>query len=132
RPAHRRRTAAAIGAAFVLVSMATSPATARPGPAPVHDSWIVTLAPGADASSQARAIAKANGGAVGQIYRYALNGFQFRGSAAAADALRHSPQVLGVYADNAIALTETLPYGVKRIDAYVPGTPGGAYQSNYR
>ncbi len=131
RPAHRRRTAAAIVAAIVLVSMATSPATARPGATPVHDSWIVMLAAGVD-SSQGLALAKANGGAVGLVYHHALNGFQFKGSASAAEALRHNPNVLGVFADNAIALTETLPFGVKRIDAYVPGTPGGAYQSNYR
>jgi subtilisin family serine protease len=135
RPAHRRRTIAAIAAiaaVILLVSLATSPASARPAAAPIQDSWIVTLAPGVDASSQAAALAQANGGSAGFVYHSALNGFQFSGSSAAADALRRNPNVTGVYPDHAITLTETLPYGVKRIDAYVPGTPGGAYQSNYR
>jgi subtilisin len=130
--ARRRRTTAAVAAALFLVSLATSPATARPGVQVTHDSWIVTLAAGVETANTANALAHANGGSVGFVYHEALNGFQFKGSAAAADALSHNPQVRAVYPDNAITLTETLPYGVKRIDAYVPGTPGGAYQSNYR
>src|SRR6185503_5099665 len=131
-PSARRRRITAAAAAVLLVSLVTSTATAVPGPRTPHDSWIVTLAPGVDSGAAANALARAAGGSVGQVYRLAIDGFQLKGSAAAADALRHNPQVRGVYPDNAIALTETLPYGVKRIDAYVPGTPGGAYQSNYR
>jgi len=132
RPAQRRRTTAAVAAAIFLASLAISPATARPADLGAGDSWIVTLAPGVDPSTQAIALARANGGAVGFVYHQALSGFQFRGSAAAADALRRNPTVTGVYPDHAISLTETLPYGVKRIDAYVQTAPGGAYQSNYR
>ena len=116
RPAHRRRTVAAIAAAILLGSLATSPATARPAAAPIEGSWIVTLAPGVDASTEAAALAQANGGSAGFVFRSALNGFQFSGSSAAADALRRNPNVTGVYPDHAITLTETLPYGVKRID----------------
>ena len=119
-------------AAILVASLATSPASARFTTPQSHDSWIVTLAPGANAASRAPALAHASGGAVGLVYRHALNGFQFKGSAAAADALRHNPAVRGVYPDYAVTLSETLPYGVQRINAYGPSAPGGAYQAGYR
>ena len=129
---HNRRTAAAITAAVLLVSMATGPAAAEPSSRATQGSWIVTLVPGADARLQGAALANASGGAIGLIYSKALNGFQFKGPEQGADALRHNPNVRGVFPDNPVFLTETLPYGVKRIDAYVSGTPGGAYQAGYR
>jgi subtilisin family serine protease len=127
-----RRAAAALSAALLLLSVAVLPVWARPGEKGGQISWIVTLMPGADATMQGPELARASGGSIGHIYELALNGFQFTGSEAAADALRHDPNVRGVFRDNAVSLTETLPYGVKRIDAYVSGTPGGAYQSGYR
>ncbi len=95
------------------------------------DSWIVMLARGADSASQAPVLARRAGGSVGHVYQHALNGFQFKGSAAAADALRRNPQVTLVQPDHSIALTETLPFGVKRVSAYRPAG-GGAYQDGYR
>jgi len=127
----RLRPAAALTAALLLVSLAALPASARPD-ANGTRSWIVTLVPGTAAAQQGPELARASGGTIGHVYELALNGFQFKGSAAAADALRHNPNVRGVFPDNEVFLTETLPYGVKRIDAYVSGTPGGAYQSGYR
>ena len=38
----------------------------------------------------------------------------------------------GVYPDYAVNLTETLPFGVERVNAYGLGSPGGAYQAGYR
>ena len=127
--ATRSRRTAALVAAILVASLATSPASARFTTPQSHDSWIVTLAPGVNAASRAPALAHASGGAVGLVYRHALNGFQFKGSAAAADALRHNPAVRGVYPDYAVTLSETLPYGVQRINAYGLSAPGGAYQA---
>ena len=96
----------------------------------IADSWIVMLAPGADAAADAPGLAHAAGGEVGHVYQHALIGFQLRGSAAAAQALRNNPRVVSVEPDRAIELTETLPFGVKRISAY--RDPGGAYQAGFR
>jgi len=95
------------------------------------NSWIVMLAPGADAAAEAPGLAGAAGGSVGHVYRHALTGFQLRGSAAAADALRRSPRVASVEPDRSLELIETLPFGVKRISAYRTGG-GGAYQAGFR
>ncbi|MEX0709715.1 MAG: S8 family serine peptidase, partial [Chloroflexota bacterium] len=132
RPTRRRRATAAIAAAVLLASLASGAATARPQPAGVTGSWIVRLVSGADSRSAAPGLARGVGGQVGHTYQLALNGFQFKGSEAAADALRHNPKVAAVTPDYPVFLTETLPYGVKRIDGYRTGTPGGAYQNGYR
>ena len=74
------------------------------------------------------------GGRIGQTYTHAINGFQFTGSAAAAEALRRNPNVVSVTPDRPIALTaETLPTGIERIAAYDKDTPlTGAYHNGYR
>jgi subtilisin family serine protease len=97
-----------------------------------RDSWIVALAPGADAAAEAAGLAHGAGGSVGSVYHYVLNGFQFRGSAEAAAALLHSPRVASVTADSPIFLTETLPYGIERVAAYGLGGVTGAYQAGFR
>lgn len=122
----------------VLFTSITPVAAAAPkGPRPIgtdvlaRDSWIVTLAPDAK-RGEPRRIAQAAGGQVGGIFQHAFNGFQFRGSAQAAAALERNPWVISVEPDNAIFLTETLPYGVQRIAAYGLGGVTGAYQAGFR
>jgi subtilisin family serine protease len=68
---------------------------------------------------------------VGRVYRNALSGFQLTGPRSAAEGLRRNPQVASVHLDHSIQLAETLPHGVKRVAAYIPGG-GGAYQAGYR
>ncbi len=97
-----------------------------------RDSWIVTLVAGADPAAEAPGLAKHANGKVGSVYSHALHGFQFRGSAAAARALRHNPHVASVEADRAVYLTEAVPFGVKRIDAYVVGSTEHAYGHGFR
>jgi subtilisin len=131
--AHRaRRAAAAATTALFLMSLTLTPAAAGPGGSSPSGSWIVSLKPGVDAAADGAGLARGAGGQIGLVYTHALNGFQLVGSTAAADALRRNPKVQSVTPDHPVALTETLPNGVKRIDAFVQGTPGGAYQSGYR
>ena len=55
-----------------------------------RDSWIVMLERGADPRADAPGLAKKAGGNVGHVYRHAIHGFQFKGSAKAAAALRRT------------------------------------------
>jgi subtilisin family serine protease len=130
-----RATVAAVAVTLLLISLVVGPVSARRDPVRKQDptdSWIVMLQAGVDAGRTAPFIADAAGGRVGHVYRNAFDGFQFIGSRAAAEALTRNPNVRSVVADRAVELTETLPFGVERIDAYVPGSPGGAYQADYR
>ena len=54
-----------------------------------------------------------------------------KGSAAAAAALRRSARVLSVTRDHAVQLTETDPFGIARIGAFVVGG-GDAYSAGFR
>ena len=58
-------------------------------------------------------------------------GFQFKGSAKAAAALRKNPNVLSVTPDHAVYVAETDPFGIERIDAFIVGG-GDAYSAGYR
>jgi subtilisin len=126
-----RTTATGVSLLFLLTLVA-GPSTVGAQQPSATTSWIVTLAPGVEAPEKAPGLAQAAGGRIGLVYTHALNGFQLLGSAAAADALRRNPSVQSVTPDYTVALTETLPYGVKRVDAFVSGAPGGAYQAGYR
>ena len=94
-------------------------------------SWIVRLKPGAHAAAAAPGLARKAGGRVGHVYTHAINGFQMKGSAAAAAALRRSARVLSVTRDHAVQLTETDPFGIARIGAFVVGG-GDAYSAGFR
>ena len=64
-------------------------------------------------------LAKRSGGSVEHVYRHAINGFSFRGSAAAAAALARNPKVTVVEADAEVWLEETqtgATWGLDRID----------------
>lgn len=89
----------------------------------VPGEWIVTLNP--DLSpAQAPAIAQAAGGRAGHVYDAVLHGFQFIGSDAAAAALARSPRVRTIVPNRRVyATVQTLPAGVRRIDASHPDDP---------
>ena len=102
-------------------------------------SWIVQLKAGANLTAKAGAnltakalkLAKAERGSVGKVYSHAFKGFQFKGSAKQAAALRRDPSVASVTKDRPITLAETDPFGIERIDAFVVGG-GDAYSAGYR
>ena len=96
-----------------------------------RDSWIVMLERGANPRAAAPGLAKKAGGSVGQVYSHAIKGFQFKGSAKAAAALRKNPNVLSVTPDHAVYVAETDPFGIERIDAFIVGG-GDAYSAGYR
>jgi len=124
----------------LLVGTVASAPVAAAGPSvalAVEDttggSWIVQLVPGASSAGESLGMARAAGGRVGQVYRHALNGFQFVGSAAGAAALLRNPRVSSVTPDHAVQLVESLPHGVERVEAYDNDTPANdAYHQGYR
>ncbi|NJD27505.1 MAG: hypothetical protein FIA92_04340, partial [Chloroflexi bacterium] len=122
---HRRAKTSVVGALLLLiVSGLISPALARPREAPVKADWIVTLEPGARAADHGREAARAAGGSMGRLYQHALNGFEFRGTAAAAAALLRNPLVRTVVRDGSLhAIAESIPPGIRRIDAHHPSQP---------
>jgi fibronectin type 3 domain-containing protein len=137
----RRQLLATVVALATLVMGAAAPvgAAEKHGPTPVgtdalaRDSWIVTLRADAAPARIAGILARDVGGETGAVYRHALNGFQFLGSAEAAAALANDPRVVSVLPDRALYLTaETLPFGIERIAAYGLGEDVGAYQEGYR
>jgi subtilisin family serine protease len=140
RPVGGIRTSTAL-AALVLIASLVAPAAAyaeSPPPFPqtgtdvlARNSWIVMLKAGANPRADAPGLARRAGGSVGHVYTHALQGFQFKGSAKAAAALRRNPQVRSVTQDRAVYLTETDPYGIERIDAFIIGG-GDAYSAGFR
>ncbi len=93
--------------------------------------WIVTVRPGSNPGRLGPQLAANVGGHVDHVYRHALRGFAFRGSAAAAKALARNPNVVSVVADRGLAAVETLPFGIRRIDAFHPSAPD-AYEAGFR
>lgn len=111
-----RRTAVLL--AVVALVLSTFPAATLAAPSS-SNSWIVTLRADVDAGSTAQDLARQHGGSVGFVYRHALNGFSFRGSAAAATALSRNPKVTMVEADAEVWLDTTqldATWGLDRID----------------
>jgi len=86
---------------------------------PQTTTWIVQLRAEVNPGAAAPALARQHGGSVGHIYRHALNGFSFRGPAAAATGLLANPQVTVVEADAEVWLDATqtdATWGLDRID----------------
>ena len=103
-------------------------------PAVADSSWIVMLAPRHAAPRLAAGLTRGVGGEVGLTFTHAINGFQFTGSAAAAEALRRNPDVVSVSpgpSDHAhrrdAAHWVRAHRGVRRGHAL-----GGAYHNGYR
>ena len=96
-------------------SQAAGPTPDREGAAP--SSWIVTLEQGVDVGAGAPGLAREAGGGLGHLYQHALDGFEFRGSARAAEALSRSPRVRTVVANRPVhLLAETVTPGLLAID----------------
>jgi len=115
--------------ALTVLMLTTSTVTAASPRAPSAgqdsaDQWIVTLRPGQDPQEVGDQLTRIVGGKVEHVYRYALRGFSFQGSAGAAEALARNPNVVNVVAVRELHIVgETLPWGVKRIDALHPTQP---------
>ena len=139
-PARHHRLIGTGFALFALLVSTAGPAVAADERGPVRvgtdvlarDSWIVTLIPAADPNAEAAGLSRAAGGASGLVYRHAINGFQFKGSAQAAAALARNPRVASVTPDAAVYLTDSLPLGVERVAAWDPEGTNGAYQHGFR
>ncbi len=104
--------------ATLALILAVFPATVSAAP-PQRDTWIVQLRDDVKPGAAAAGLAKEHGGSVKHIYRHALNGFSFRGSAAAAAALTRNPKVALVEADAEVQLEDTqtnATWGLDRID----------------
>ncbi|MGK0188589.1 MAG: subtilisin [Verrucomicrobiales bacterium] len=90
----------------------------------IPDHYIVVLNnKAAEAGNAAQGLVRQHGGKVGHVYRNAIKGFSFQGSAAAAQAISRNPNVAYVEADlEAHAVQQTLVTGVNRVDADQNGT----------
>src|SRR5688572_14583958 len=113
-----RRLLAPLAIAFVLFALL--PSESR-GQAPAADvvpgQYIVVLEAGANPRAEAALAERAQGTQTLHVYEHALNGFAFRGSAQAAQALERSPRVRFVSQDRVVQVSDQpLPTGVNRID----------------
>ncbi len=129
-------------ASAMLLAMPMQVAAARPSPAGPPDavdlaaaagttSWIVTFKKGADARQTAPGLAKAAGGKAGLVFRHALNGFVFKGSAKAVAALRKNPNIRTVVPNAKLTvLDDQITTGISRIRANHPTEPS-AYASGF-
>src|SRR2546426_2748675 len=108
----------AAGVGFRAGAEGLEPSSAQPSRVLVPDQYIVVLDDGADAQAHAREASQRHGVSLLHVYEYALKGFAFHGSARAAEAIEHSPQVDFVAPDQVVGLVaQTLPTGIDRIDA---------------
>jgi subtilisin family serine protease len=113
-----RRPLVLLATMALLFTLVPAAASAAPSPIGV---WIVQLRAGVDPGVAAPGLARQLGGSVGHIYRHALNGFSFRGPAAAAGALLRNPLVTVVEADAEVWLDDTqtgATWGLDRIDQH--------------
>jgi subtilisin family serine protease len=115
-PVRRSLPAALLGAAALVLTGLAVPASATSP----QSEWIVTLRSGHDPAAVAADAARATGGRVGFVYRHALTGFSLTASSAAADALRHNPQVVSVVRSGTRSMTATTQpsptWGLDRVD----------------
>jgi subtilisin family serine protease len=110
---------------LVVLVLGLLPAAAygQAAPGAIADQFIVVLQPGANARTAAQTAQTAHGVQLLHIYEHALHGFAFRGSAQAAQALSHDPNVTLVSQDRSVrAALQTLPTGVDRTDADLNST----------
>ncbi|HUP14459.1 MAG TPA: S8 family serine peptidase [Acidimicrobiia bacterium] len=122
-------------AVLTLIAPATGALAQEPAPprndAASESQWIVTLNPEVEALRHAAALARAAGGESGDIFQHVLNGFVFRGSNQAAEALANNPNVRTIVPDGVVSVTsETVPFGVRRIQARHP-TKSDAHEAGF-
>jgi hypothetical protein len=112
-----KRSLLILALAAVLL-MTAVPAGAAPPEAANDQTWIVTLDPTAPAAEHAGRLVGPLGGSVQHVYRYVLNGFAFRGSEHAAEALERNPNVLRVEPNREVQMADEIANnGFFRIDA---------------
>jgi subtilisin family serine protease len=112
-----RRVSTLLVSLVLLVTLAPA-AVAAAGSAEAG-TWIVRLRPDVAPAAASRVLAGQHGGSIGRVYHHAINGFTFRGSAAAATALLRSPLVASVEANGEVRLDDTqsgATWGLDRID----------------
>jgi subtilisin len=130
-PTYRSRTIRlGVVVGLVALSLTAAPTMARPdrpaGDDAVEGSYIVTLQPGNDPEREAPGLAKEHGGRAKHVYKRALRGFAFEGSAEDADKLARHPKVRTVVPDRPVEATaQTVPTGIRRIDGNLSGTISG-------
>ena len=127
-PSYRSRTLR-LGAivAIVALGLTAGPTMAKPDDdSVVEGSYIVTLRPGNDPDRDAPGLAKEHNGRAKHIYKAALRGFAFEGSAKDAEKLARHPKVRTVVPDREVEATaQSLPTGINRIDGELSGTVSG-------
>ncbi len=94
-------------------------------PAPLNQTWIVTLVGTADAPREAPQLAAREGGRLLAVYSHVLDGFAFSGSPDAAAALARDPRVVHVEASRTLHAVEIAPNGILRTSAWA------AHQAGY-
>ena len=125
-------TLAIVAAAFTNVAEPLSATSA------VNGNYIVVLRDGVDVPAAAGASARRYQISVRHVYTHALNGYAFRGSAAAARAIARNANVAFVSRDRRvraggtvpIAASDSAPAGVRRIDASTTTTAHQASITN--
>ncbi|HEX6380992.1 MAG TPA: S8 family serine peptidase, partial [Acidimicrobiia bacterium] len=105
---------------LVALGLTAGPTVARPDGAAGRDvvdgSYIVTLERGNDPERDAPGLAREHGGRANHIYKHALQGFSFEGSAQAAERLARHPKVRTVVPDQRVeASAQSIPTGIRRI-----------------
>ncbi|MFZ5824517.1 MAG: S8 family serine peptidase [Bacillota bacterium] len=119
-----RLIALTLGLLLVLVSSGSSLAAQAGARETASGSYIVVFrSEVADAPSLARDLTNRHGVSPSFVYQHALKGFAFRGPEAAAQAMARNPNVAYVEPDGVLyALGQTVPTGVKRMDAHLNAT----------
>ncbi len=99
-----------------LVAVPAAGVAAESAPAP-ESSWIVVLDHKLRPEAHGVTLARSVGAEPTATFSRVVNGFAFRGSEAAADALRRNPNVRAVVPDGEVTLADIVPPGIERIDA---------------
>ncbi|HSU16643.1 S8 family peptidase [Longimicrobium sp.] len=83
----------------------------------IPDQYVVVFkAEARDVPGLAKRLAAAHGGSVQHVYQHAIKGFSAKLSAAAAEALRHDPNVAYVEQDQRVGVVQVSSWGLDRVD----------------
>jgi subtilisin family serine protease len=123
----RRLVLATVASLTMLIPSGVAVAApATQAPPDRADPWIVVLKDGSDPGQVADEGARSLGADVGHVYRSALHGYAARIPARRLAQLRADPRVAYVEPDATVSVTsQTLPWGVDRINADVSSTLAG-------